>query len=67
MSRSKSKMINFWYILLLVAVTLFVPLAILMGTLGTGEFIAGIIGALLSFLLLGGYVFYTLILGAKNS
>lgn len=67
MSRSKSKMINFWYLLMLVIVSLFVPLAIFMGTLGTKDFIAGMIGALLSFLLLGGYVFYTLILGMKNS
>jgi uncharacterized membrane protein len=67
MNRSTRRLINFAYTAFIVIISLFLPISIVMGTLGTSDQIAGIVGALLSFVLLFGYVFYTLILGTRNS
>jgi hypothetical protein len=66
-NRSSRALINAIYIGSIILVSLFIPVAILMGTLGTYEQTAGIIATLLSFIILIGYVYYTLILGYRNS
>lgn len=67
MNRSTRKLINFLYTAFIVLISLYLPLALVMATLGTAEQVAGLIAALLTFITLFGYVFYTLILGARNS
>lgn len=59
--------INTLYIAFLVLVTIGFPLLLLLATAGTWEAGYGTAAAVLSFIILGSYVIYTLLLGRKNS
>ncbi|MCF6092459.1 hypothetical protein L1765_00440 [Microaerobacter geothermalis] len=59
--------INTLYTIGLVLVTFIVPASLIMASAGTDWSLIGLIFGIASFLLLGGYVAYTLYLGNLNS
>ncbi|MBO8171781.1 MAG: hypothetical protein H0Z33_07820 [Bacillaceae bacterium] len=67
MSRSEQMRTNAIYIIFLIAATIGIPLLIVLGTIGTNVFMEGIFAAVLSFIIMGSYVLYTILLGKRNS
>lgn len=67
MARVEQARTNTVYIIFLIVLTIGIPLLLLLGTMGGDFFLEGLIGAIISFFVLGSYVVYTILLGYRNS